>query len=205
MWEALLLYALAEFVFSLTPGPAVFLVITQSIQRGFSAGMSVTFGIVSVNILYFGLSALGVGAALAASPEVFKMLKYAGAAYLAYCALSVLYELYREQPIEIPEHKPVIDARRTFIQGFLLQASNIKNIVIFVAIIPQFIDPSYNTTIQFVGLGVVSILVETPILIGYTLAAVHIGQMVKSKGYTTYLEVASSMILLGIAGSLAVI
>ncbi len=205
--HALLLFALTEFVFSLSPGPAVFLTISQSMRRGFSAGFAVALGVIAINLFYFVLSALGVGAALAASPTVFTSLKYAGAAYLVWTAVKTLIDLHK--PSTASEDKEFYDkapsARSlfgTFAKGALMQASNIKNIVIFMAIIPQFIDTTQATLPQFVSLGIVSVLVELPILAGYAAMASHFSGKIRSNGYAYYLDFASAIILTGIAVSL---
>jgi len=207
MTETLILYALAELVFSLTPGPAVFLVLSQSIQKGFTAGAAVTIGIILVNMAYFILSAFGVGAALIASPNVFLALKYVGAAYLAWTGVRTLYELFEARNNKVPidnikheQHAKGI--REAFIKGMLTQASNVKNIVIFIAIIPQFIDPNQNTMWQFFALGVVSVLVELPVLILYAIMAAALAVTIRSKGFNVYLDGASAFVLIGISGTL---
>ena len=57
-----LLFALTEFFLSLSPGPAVFLVVSQGIRVGFRRSLAGTLGILSGNAIYFALSALGIGA-----------------------------------------------------------------------------------------------------------------------------------------------
>ncbi len=208
MTQSLLWFALAEFIFCLTPGPAVFLTISQSIRYGLLAGLVVALGVVTTNIFYFILSALGVGAALASSPMAFAVLKYCGAAYLAYTAFDVLRSMWRSNMAEISNQAPPPPVRSRnlrsgFIQAVLMQAANLKNIVIFIAIIPQFIDPNQSTLLQFAALGTVSVLVELPVLAGYAVLATRRAAFVKNNGYQNYLDGLSAVVLLGIAGTLA--
>jgi homoserine/homoserine lactone efflux protein len=208
MTQSLLLFAAAEFIFCLTPGPAVFLTLSQSIRYGLIAGVVVAAGVVTTNIFYFILSAFGVGAALASSPEVFAFLKYCGAAYLAYTAFDVFRTMWKSSMSDISSSAPPAPLRaRTlrggFLQAVLMQASNVKNIVIFIAIIPQFIDPNESTLWQFAALGAVSVLVELPVLAGYAALAAKLANFVKSNGYQNYLDGLSAVVLLGIAGTLA--
>jgi homoserine/homoserine lactone efflux protein len=206
--QSLLWFALAEFIFCLTPGPAVFLTISQSIRYGLLAGLVVAAGVVTTNIFYFVLSAFGVGAALASSPKAFAVLKYCGAAYLAYTAFGVFRSIWHSKIALISNRAPsppvrLRNLRSGFTQAVLMQASNLKNIVIFIAIIPQFIDPHSSTLLQFAALGTVSVLVELPVLAGYAMLASRLANFIKSNGYQNYLDGLSAVVLLGIAGTLA--
>lgn len=208
MSQSLLWFALAEFIFCITPGPAVFLTISQSIRFGLIAGVVVAAGVVTTNICYFILSAFGVGAALASSPMAFAVLKYCGAAYLAYTAFDVMRSMWQSKMASISNEAPPLPVRsrslrRGFMQAVLMQASNLKNIVIFIAIIPQFIDTNEPALLQFAALGAVSVLIELPVLAGYAALASRLAGFVKNNGYQNYLDGLSAFVLLGIAGTLA--
>jgi threonine/homoserine/homoserine lactone efflux protein len=77
------LYVLTEGVLSLTPGPAVLFVAGRGLNDGAAAAFPAALGIVLANGVCFGLSALGVGAAIAALPTLFLLLKWLGAASAA--------------------------------------------------------------------------------------------------------------------------
>ncbi|KIT15790.1 LysE family translocator [Jannaschia aquimarina] len=79
-FETIALFALTEFLLSLTPGPAVLLVIGLSMRQGCRIGFMATLGILSTNAVFFTLSALGVGALIPASATLFTILKWVGAA-----------------------------------------------------------------------------------------------------------------------------
>lgn len=63
----LAIFAITEFVLCLTPGPAVFLVVSQSMRSGFESSLRGAAGILTGNAIYFVLSAVGLGALLMAS------------------------------------------------------------------------------------------------------------------------------------------
>src|SRR5690349_14749919 len=86
----LLLFAATELLLSLTPGPAVLLVISQGIRRGLRSSTRGAAGILSGNAIYFALCAAGLGALLIASKRVFDLLQILGAAYLALLGLKML-------------------------------------------------------------------------------------------------------------------
>ncbi len=213
MTSQLLWYALAEFFFSISPGPAVFLVISLALRRGFASGAAAALGIIAVNLLYFALSALGVGAVLVASPRLFLALKIIGAAYLAFTAIGIIRDLWREakgQGATPPDTATPSDATprggmhaAAFLKGVAIQASSIKNIMLFLAIIPQFIVPEAgHVAFQFMGLAVVSVLVELPILLAYAALAARLGQSVRSARFRRALDAVSAAVLLAIAGSI---
>ena len=93
MTDTLILFAITEFFLSLSPGPAVLLVVSTSLNRGFRPSTGSILGILSVNALYFSLSAIGVGAIIAASPSLALGLKVTGCLYLAFTALQIIREV----------------------------------------------------------------------------------------------------------------
>jgi homoserine/homoserine lactone efflux protein len=165
---ALLLFAATELLLSLTPGPAVLLVISQGIRRGFRSSTRGAAGILTGNAIYFALCAAGLGALLLASKRVFDLLQIAGAAYLALLGLKMLL-----LPGRVEERVDVTEVRGagSFVQGLLTQLANPKAIIFFTALLPQFVDPARPVATQFIILGVISIVVELPVLLLYGYAA----------------------------------
>ena len=135
------LFVLTESVSCLTRGPAVLLVIAHALTRGAAAAAWAALGILSANVLYFALSATGLGVVLIASYEAFSLLRWLGA------------------------------RRRTFVDGFVLQAANPKALLFFVALLLQFIDPAAPVPAQILVLGVTSVVIELVVLLGYGAAA----------------------------------
>lgn len=207
--QALALFAITEFFLSLAPGPAVFLVISKSLSGRFGAGLAVSAGIISVNIVFFLLSALGVGAAIIAAPSLFVAIKVVGAAYLAYLGGQSLYAVCwrvsrKPSDADAMSVAPAVAASfwRDFMAAVLVQASNPKNIIIFLAIIPQFIDPAGPVFFQFIALCVVSVLVELPILAGYAALAVYVVARVEQANIRNMLESLAGITLLVLGTSL---
>jgi len=203
MTQSLFWFALTEFVLSVSPGPAVFLVISQSMRWGYSAGFGAAIGIVSVNVAYFILSMIGVGAALAASPLLFLTLKYLGAAYLAWMAIGIMRDAVqaRTAPVTIMAGSLPLRTnwRRSVPSGIAIQASSVKNLLVFIAIIPQFVDPSSPVGVQFMALCVVSVLVELPVLLGYAYLASSLASRIQNPSTRLSLDVSSAFVLMAIA------
>jgi len=213
--NTLALFALTEFLLSLTPGPAVLLVIGLSMRQGFRIGFMATLGILSTNAVFFTLSALGIGALIVASATLFTVIKWIGAAYLVYLGVGMVMPLAKRlwqkrsfgDGLDLSEAKAVAPkapqtAVKSFWQGFALQASNPKNILFFVAILPQFISPNGNVATQLVILGVVSVLLELPILVFYGFASALSARLMKER-VIEWIEAVGGGILIALGGALA--
>ena len=83
-WQVWSAFVLIETALCLTPGPAVLLVLSQSLTRGTSKTIWSISGILAANTSYFIVSATGVGALLLASYDLFFAIKWLGAVYLVW-------------------------------------------------------------------------------------------------------------------------
>lgn len=218
--ETLALFALTEFLLSLTPGPAVLLVIGLSMRQGFHIGFMATLGILATNALFFTLSALGVGALILASATLFTVLKWIGAAYLVYLGIGMIAPLAKRLWVERGRSerasgsgldlnearqaapRSVQSPTRSFWQGFSLQASNPKNLAFFVAILPQFVSPNGDVALQMLAFGLVSVVLELPILVAYG-AASAVSARVMRERVIEWIEGIGGGILIGLGGALA--
>lgn len=164
--ELLLLFAVTSILLAMTPGPAVLLVVSQGMKFGARQSIKGTLGILSGNAIYFALSAFGLGALLLASATVFQAIKWAGAAYLIFIGLKLLWSK-GESSLAQAQAAPVQKSGRLFIQALITQLSNPKALVFFSALLPQFIITNEHVTLQFLVLGVISITMEFPVLVAY--------------------------------------
>jgi threonine/homoserine/homoserine lactone efflux protein len=85
-----------EFVFSITPGPAVLLISAYGFRRGFPAALAAVLGVETGNTIYLALSALGLGALLVASSIAFEIVKWTGAAYLVALGIWTIWKSGKE-------------------------------------------------------------------------------------------------------------
>jgi len=194
-YSTLGLFILTETLLSLTPGPAVLLVLGLSVRHGFKIGFGATLGILATNAVFFTLAALGLGAAIIASHTLFTLIKWVGAVYLIYLGIQMIVPLIKRYTLNKKQDEQVInideavrkvkngrqDFRRSFWKGFVLQGSNPKNIVFFVAILPQFINAEAHVASQLLILGIVSVLLELPILASYGFASSKSAAIMKER------------------------
>ena len=201
-FETWLLFVITEAVLSLTPGPAVLLVLSQAIRRGPAKSVRASLGILSANALYFALSATSLGAIIVASYNLFFLIKWAGAAYLVYLGLQCF--LSKSSMLSLPADKADRDSGwRIWRDAFLLQGANPKALLFFTAILPQFIDPTHSVALQVVILGVSSIVVEFFILLTYGQLAGRTLSAVKNPRFEKILNVAAGSLLIGAGLGLA--
>lgn len=198
--EGWLLFCATDLVLSLTPGPAVLLVVSLGMTRGARAGVRAGCGILTANAMYFAVSATGIGALLLASWNVFFAVKWLGAAYLAWIGAGML--LRRPDPAG-PLRAPA--RGNGFRLGFLVNASNPKNLVYFVAILPQFIDPTGPLASQVAILAVSSMAVELLVLVGYALLAERGQRFVRTPRAQVLVQRTGGLLLIAAAARIAAI
>lgn len=198
----LLVFAVTEFFLSLTPGPAVLTVISQSIRHGAKPGIRGALGILAGNAFYFFISAIGLGAVLVASEFLFSAVKYAGAGYLIFLGGKMIVGSFSHRQ---ENSVATVEARgnELFLQGLTTQLANPKAIIFFTALLPQFVDPLGNMALQCCVLGVVSIAVEFPVLLFYGWMAERGRELLKKKMYSQWLERIAGTFLIGAGIKLA--
>lgn len=167
-----LLFCMTETALCLIPGPAVLFVVSVAIGRGIRPGLVAALGILAGNIWYFALSATGVAAVLIASSSLFNWLKLAGAGYLIWLGLRMLFRREAEPAAVLATSEP-----KTFLRGFLVQTANPKALVFFLALLPQFIDPESAIAWQILILGASSVLIESFVLGAYVIVAARARQL----------------------------
>lgn len=128
-------------------------------------------GIAAANLMFYIFSAIGVTAIILASHTLFMVIKWLGAAYLVWMGFNMLKSAWNGNETHVMLEAKPDQKGRDFLHGFVIQASNPKNLVAFIAIFPQFIDPHGDIALQFAILAVITFALEIPILAAYGLAA----------------------------------
>jgi homoserine/homoserine lactone efflux protein len=201
LWIA---FAATEFLLSMTPGPAVLLIISQAMKFGGRASIKGTLGIQIANTLYFILSAAGLGTLLLASAQLFQVIKWLGAAYLVFLGIKMLMSKGElSEQLEQATSQQV--SRKLFSQGLVTQLANPKAIVFFTALLPQFITTEENVLLQFFILGVTSIVVEFPVLVAYGWIAERGRRLIPNGRFSALPDRLAGMFLIGTGIGLAAI
>lgn len=161
--QTLLAFFSVSVLLALTPGPDNIFVLLQSAQRGWRAGMAVVLGLCAGLVVHTAAVAMGLAAVFATSALAFTVLKFCGAAYLAWLALQAL-----RAPVAASEgtgeEAPVQGAAayglaRMVGRGMVMNLTNPKVLVFFLAFLPQFAEPARGSVaLQLMLLGVVFML-----------------------------------------------
>jgi threonine/homoserine/homoserine lactone efflux protein len=160
----LLVTTLSSFI----PGPAVIFVMSQAAWRGARAGAMAGLGIQTSNAVYFLLSGLGLAGVIAASGTAFMVIKWLGAAYLLWLGVVAIRQSFRKDiAATLPVGKQSLNGYR---DGMLVGFGNPKSILYFVALLPQFIDPSGPVMQQTVVLGAIAICIDFAADLAYAFA-----------------------------------
>ena len=165
-----LLFALATFLLTVSPGPGVLYVTARSLAQGRGAGFASMFGIEFGEVVWIAAAATGVAALLSASVTALDALRFAGAAYLVYLGI----QRWRQAgAVTAPLPAPL---GRIFLQGFVTQLLNPKVAVFFVAFLPQFLNTAQPIAPQVMVLGAVYIVIAIAVDATYVLAAAAVSR-----------------------------
>ncbi|MFC3528920.1 LysE family translocator [Paracoccus mangrovi] len=143
----------------LTPGPNMVYLISRSISQGRAAGLISLGGVALGFVFYMLCAAFGITAIVMAVPYAYDTLRVAGALYLLYLAWQALRPGGRSpfQVRDLPKDSP----RRLFAMGFLTNLLNPKIAVMYLSLLPQFIDPAHGSVLaQSLVLGTTQIAIS---------------------------------------------
>ena len=163
-------FALIALGMVLTPGPNMIYLVSRSISQGPLAGL-ISLGGVALGFVFWILAAaFGITALLIAIPYAYDALRLAGAAYLAWLAWQALKPGGRSpfQARQLPKDSP----RRLVAMGLMTNLLNPKVAMVYLALLPQFIDPERGSVLsQLLVLGVTQVSISVTVNSMIALAA----------------------------------
>ena len=169
-----MMFIVTSIVLALAPGPDNLYVISQSALYGARTGFIITLGLCSGLIIHIAAVVFGLATWLTTSPITFVWLKFIGAGYLLYLAWRAL----RTPVITALTDTKRLDTSLSLLRiGFLMNVSNPKVALFFLAFLPQFIDTSgISVSWQIVYLGVIFMLTALMIFSVMALTAASMGR-----------------------------
>jgi threonine/homoserine/homoserine lactone efflux protein len=154
-FPTIITFVSASLVLAFAPGPDNIFILTQSAMHGWREGIVITLGLCAGLVVHTAAVALGVAVIFQQSDAAFTALKIVGAAYLLYLA----YGAFKAGPAI-----PILEADKTqpylsmFIRGIVMNVTNPKVAVFFLAFLPQFTDTYWGSIeLQVVTLGLLFI------------------------------------------------
>lgn len=174
-----------------TPGPDVLFISAQGLSGGASAAWKANLGIILGYIAHAILAALGLAAIVAASPMIFHTIKWVGVAYVAYLAVRMILSAIKANEVTIQK----VSSKAVIGKAFLTSFLNPKGLLVYFAILPNFIRLGESVAIQSLILSAIFILSCVVIygIIGLVFASMH-----KKQGYND----SKRRITEGVAGGL---
>jgi threonine/homoserine/homoserine lactone efflux protein len=178
--STLLLFAAAAMALVAIPGPNHLYIVTRSISQGRRIGLASAFGVETGTLVHICAAAAGISALIASSTVAFHALRYVGAAYLAFLGVRALL---RDDALSLDgagAQGPSV--RRAYLDGVLVNVFNPKTVLLFLAFLPQFIDPHRGAAAtQVLVLGVIVFTIGTTSDVLYALAAGALGGWLRTR------------------------
>jgi len=178
-------YLLTTTVLSLSPGSGAINTMSTGISHGFRGAAASISGLqvgLSLHILLVGI---GLGALFSHSVLAFEILKWAGAAYLVWLGIQ---QWRAGGGIDLQAVAKAMPRRRLFRRAILVNLTNPKSIVFLAALFPQFIIPHQPQLMQYLILGVTTVVVDIIVMIGYATLATRIAGWIKGPRQMTRLN-----------------
>ncbi|SNR65322.1 LysE family translocator [Puniceibacterium sediminis] len=173
----LLAFAGAGMLLNLTPGADVMFTMACGAQGGARAGIAAAAGIGMGSVFHILLTVLGVAAALQAVPHALDIIRWGGAAYLAWLAYSAW-----TAPADTDRVQGAQTLRRAFARGLLTNVLNPKVGLFILAFLPQFADPGLGPVWpQLLILGAIFVTTGFVITSTYGVLAGAFGAALRSK------------------------
>ncbi|MDO9358479.1 MAG: LysE family transporter [Polaromonas sp.] len=174
------LYLAAVALLVFTPGPTMLMCMTTALNHGPRKALTSAAGSVTAVLCVMLLSAMGLGALLAASETAFTVAKVLGAVYLVWLGIKT----FRSQaPVwNADGEAPAVPARGFYLRGLLVGASNPKAILFFAAFFPQFLNPEAPFLSQFVILALTFMAIEFGVLTACSLGVSRIAPLLRNSG-----------------------
>ncbi len=143
-FKTAMLFFLTVLPLICTPGPDILFTASQGVTRGQLAAIRAVTGVLLGYTAHALLSVLGIAALVSASPLLFAALKWAGVLYLFYLTTLIIYSACQQKDgLELPDTGKI-----SLWRGFLTSFLNPKGLLMYLAILPQFISPESNTATQ---------------------------------------------------------
>ncbi|CAN7645184.1 LysE family translocator [Variovorax sp. LjRoot290] len=199
----LLVFAFVALVAIATPGPTVLLALANGSRFGVRRSLPGMLGAVASDFVLVGAVALGLGALLAASEFWFSVLKWVGAAYLAWLGIRLLrsqggLDLSRPEG-EVPGGAT---PRAIFAKSFLVAVTNPKGYLFCSALMPQFIDPAVAQWPQYAAISIVFAGLDFSVMLAYAVIGARAVKLLRQRA-VLWLDRCCGGALLALAASLA--
>ena len=188
-------FVLAALALALVPGPTVTVIIANSLRYGTRAGLMNVLGTQVGVVIWLGIAAIGLEAAIQVMGGWFVLLRYSGAAYLVWLAFK-LFMSKGDLAVAADRARP---RGSFFLQGFVVIVSNPKMLILFGALIPPFIPAGADVARMTLILGGTFMIIAAIGDTAYALAAGGAGAWLSRKRMRAIEIISGSCLVSGAA------
>ena len=188
----LLAFIVAATAFTMVPGPTVTVIVANSLKHGARAGLLNVLGTQVGLVIWLGIAALGLGAAIVLMGHWFYAVRIVGAAYLIWLG----FKLFRSKGDLAVATNRARPKGSFFLQGLFVILSNPKMLVLFGALIPPFIPVGADVMAETLKLGLLASAIAAVTDSAYAILAGRAGSWLSRKRIRL-LEIISGSCLIG--------
>jgi len=194
MWLA---FIAASGVLLIIPGPTILLVMSYALSQGRRVAVAMALGVALGDLIAMTASLVGLGALVMASATLFGVLKWLGAAYLAFLGLRLLRHPPEMSGATEAAPRP---ASAVFVHAAAVTALNPKSITFFMAFVPQFINENAPLGPQFIPLIASFVSLAALNALAYALLAARLRGGIRRAATLRWMGRAGGAALIGMAG-----
>ncbi|MGP4053396.1 LysE family transporter [Mycobacterium sp. 4D054] len=197
-WQMWLAFVGAAVAIAVSPGAGAVQSMATGMAHGVKRGYWSIAGLEVGLMLQLTLVAIGLGAAVANSVLAFTVIKWIGVAYLIYLAV----RQWRSAAVDLSAQvdRAVPGGRRSLlVRGFLVNATNPKGLLFFLAVMPQFVVPTAPLLPQYIAIGVTMVAVDMVVMGLYSGLAVRLLAWLRTPRQQTLLNRVFSGLFAGAA------
>ena len=181
-------------VMAATPGPANFFAIATGAQKGKGAALVGVAGMNTATLVWVCAAALGLGALILAFPQVFHLLAFAGAAYIAWLGVKSLLGALRHDAE--PGHQAFRQGKSAYLDGFTVQIANPKAVLFFTAVLPPFLDPARPLPAQLAAFACATLTLDILAMSAYGLGGAALAARMTEPRFARGFAVVVGLLLL---------
>jgi threonine/homoserine/homoserine lactone efflux protein len=201
--HSLLLFAAACLSINLIPGPDVIYIVSTTMQGKMASGIKAALGLGVGYFIHTLAACLGLSAIILSSAIAFSLVKWLGALYLLYLGIMSLKSMWKGHSKLSVTDEPV-QQNNVFKQGVVVSVLNPKVALFFLSFLPQFIDTSSRSIeTQLLLFGLIFSLLATLCNVVYAAAGNWLLSHSKACHYSRIMEGISGVLLIGLAGKIA--
>ncbi len=201
--HTLVLFTAAALVLAAMPGPGLFYVAGRTLAAGRGDGLASCVGTGLGGLVHVAAAALGVSALIVASASAFSVLKLCGGLYLIVLGVQAWRAAGAAMPVPVGGKDPMLRALR---QAVIVEATNPKTAIFFLALVPQFIAPAQGyVALQFVVLGLIAVTCNTAMDVVIVLLAAGLQRRIAQRpAVLRRIQKGSALLLGGLGASLLI-